>query len=106
MADAELMVRTLRVSGLEFTAHYAVDRGSFRRELADFSPHLVLSDYEMPRYSGMEALADVQERSPATPVIIVTDAVGWWTGRPGPASELFSTAVQVPPVHLHSHRLL
>jgi len=74
-ADAELMVRALRRSGLEFAAHYVAGKESFHRQLDEFVPDLVLSDYEMPRYSGMDAIADVHAHSPDTPVIIVTGAV-------------------------------
>jgi len=74
-ADAELMVRALRRSGLEFAAHYVAGKESFHHQLDEFVPDLVLSDYEMPRYNGMDAIADVHERCPATPVIIVTGAL-------------------------------
>ena len=75
-ADAELMVRALRGAGLQFAAHHVARKESFCQQLDTFAPDLVLSDYELPRYSGMEAIADVRDHCPATPVIIVTGAVG------------------------------
>lgn len=43
LADAIVIERQLRASGLEFDARWAVSKESFERELDEFTPHLVLS---------------------------------------------------------------
>ncbi|MFH1893486.1 MAG: response regulator [Candidatus Zixiibacteriota bacterium] len=73
--DAELIERELRASGLKFTARFAHDKPTFLKELENFSPDLVLSDYKMPQFDGMEALAVVKKRYPLTPLIIVTGSI-------------------------------
>ena len=70
--DAELVLRALRRQGMAFTHRRAVSGEEFERELAAFAPHVVLSDYSLPGYGGLEAIALVAERAPDVPVIIVT----------------------------------
>src|SRR6185295_19043395 len=47
-----------------------------RRELGDFQPHAVLSDFNMPQFDGMRALAIVREVSPQIPFIFVSGTLG------------------------------
>ena len=47
----------------------------FVRELQEFSPDLILSDYDLPTYNGALALAEAKRRCPDTPFILVTGAV-------------------------------
>ncbi len=49
--------------------------GDFLRELKEFEPHIILSDYSMPEFDGLSALRLTIEHSPITPVIIVTGSV-------------------------------
>jgi PAS domain S-box-containing protein len=71
-SDAELEERELRRAGLTFVTQRVDTRAAFVAALAAFQPDLILSDYRMPRFDGMEALALATERSPGTPLIIVT----------------------------------
>jgi len=71
-ADAELMERWLREAGIEFASRRVDTREDFSKQLEEFSPELIPSDYSMPRFSGLEALELVKERCPALPLIIVT----------------------------------
>jgi DNA-binding NtrC family response regulator len=73
--DAVLLERELRSAGIVFTSLRVETRDAFVKQLDDFSPDLILSDYMMPQFTGMEALNIVKERSPATPVIIVTGSM-------------------------------
>lgn len=74
--DAELMERTLRDSGISFSAIRVETRASFEAALNDFHPDLILSDYSLPAYNGGAALDYVKTASPETPVIMVTGALG------------------------------
>ena len=73
--DAELVKRELRKAGFKFTARWINNKNDFLSQLEEFSPDIVLSDYSMPQFNGMEALVLVKERFPSTPLIIVTGAM-------------------------------
>lgn len=73
--DAELMQFELREAGLSFTAKVVMTEEDFVRELVDCLPDLILSDYDLPKYSGALALVEAKKRCPDTPFILVTGAV-------------------------------
>ncbi len=73
--DAELIEFELRESGLEFVSTRVETEPAFRKALAEFSPDLILSDYDLPLYSGLEALAESRKRAPDIPFILITGAV-------------------------------
>ena len=61
--------------GLVFTSKVVMTEEDFVRELQEFSPDLILSDYDLPKYNGALALAEAKRRCPDTPFILVTGAV-------------------------------
>ncbi|HEX3275933.1 MAG TPA: PAS domain S-box protein, partial [Gemmatimonadales bacterium] len=73
--DAELVEYELRRWTLPFEARRVDTRDDFLRELADFRPDLILSDYTLPRFDGMAALRLARERAPSIPFLIVTGSV-------------------------------
>ena len=73
--DAELVERAVRDAGITFTSRHVETRDAFLKQLEDFSPDIVLSDYSMPQFTGMEALELVKERYPSIPLIIVTGSI-------------------------------
>lgn len=75
-ADAELVKFELREAGLAFTAKVVMTKNDFLHELQTFSPDLILSDYDLPQYSGILALAEAKIKCPDIPFILVTGAVG------------------------------
>lgn len=75
-ADAELIQFELEEAGFIFTAKVAATENDFIHELQTFSPGLILSDYDLPRYNGALALVEARKRIPDTPFILVTGAVG------------------------------
>ena len=74
-ADAELMKRELKNSGIAFTSNCVYKKDDFLKQLEGFSPDIILSDYSMPQFNGMEALELVKERFPSIPFIIVTGSI-------------------------------
>lgn len=70
--DAELMTRELRKAGVPFLSSRVTTRSGFLTELQAFSPELVLADYRLPGFSGLEALELLKKASPEIPLIIVT----------------------------------
>lgn len=73
--DADLAMREIRkvLNDCEFQC---VDNGpAFLEALEKFQPDLVLSDYHLPHFTGMEALNLVKERYPLLPLIIYTGSL-------------------------------
>ena len=73
--DAELVEYELTRSRIPFEARCVDTREAFLRELDDFGPDLILSDYTLPRFDGMTALSLARARIPTVPFFIVTGSV-------------------------------
>jgi len=76
VADAELEVRELKRAGLRVTHRITDDERSFTEALRDFAPDVILSDFSMPTFDGMSALALARELRPETPFIFVSGTIG------------------------------
>ena len=74
--DAELMERELHKANISFISKRVETAEDFVRELHDFNPDLVLSDYHLPSFDGLEALSIVTKGAPDVPFILVTGALG------------------------------
>lgn len=75
-ADAELMQHALRRAGVDFEALCVDDREAFGHELSVFNPDIVLADYHLPSFTGLEAVQIVRRDYPQIPVVIVTGTLG------------------------------
>jgi diguanylate cyclase (GGDEF)-like protein len=75
-ADAELAVRELKKAGLRIT-HTVVDtEAAFRQGLRAFGPDIILSDFSMPAFDGMEALRLARELTPEIPFVFFSGTLG------------------------------
>jgi two-component system sensor histidine kinase UhpB len=74
--DAELMAYELRQGGIKFTLRRAEDKAGFIQALEDYRPDLILSDFHLPDFDGLSALALAREKCPETPFIFVSGAMG------------------------------
>ncbi len=74
-SDAELVQFEMQEAGITFTSKLVATEEDFIRELQEFKPDLILSDYDLPIYNGASALAEAKKRRPDTPFILVTGAV-------------------------------
>src|SRR5467141_122030 len=75
-ADAELEIRELKRAGLRVTPRIVDRPDDFVAALREFTPHVILSDFSMPGFDGMEALALAREISPDTPFVFVSGTIG------------------------------
>ena len=75
-SDAELEFRELRRNGLNIDARVVETEADFRRELDSFEPDIILSDFSLPRFSGMAALTITRELRPDLPFIFVSGTIG------------------------------
>jgi signal transduction histidine kinase len=75
-SDAELMVRELQRGGYDVAARIVQTPQEFRHQLQAGSVDLVLSDYELGGWRGMDALDIMRDMSSDIPFILVSGAVG------------------------------
>jgi len=76
LADAELEVRELKRAGMRIAHRIADTEQTFTSALREFSPDIILSDFSMPAFDGMSALALARELRPETPFIFVSGTIG------------------------------
>jgi len=75
-ADAELMERELQKGGISINAKRIETREALIEAIDGFDPDLILSDYNLPKFDGLSALAIAQEKRPDIPFIVVSGAIG------------------------------
>ncbi|HKB82808.1 MAG TPA: GAF domain-containing protein [Burkholderiales bacterium] len=75
-ADAELQLRELRRTGLNFDAHRVQSESAFLARLSEFVPDIIMSDFSIPGFGGMQALEIARDRASETPFIFVSGTIG------------------------------
>ncbi len=71
-SDAKLIQYELKKMNLEYVSKITDSRAGFIHQLNEYKPELILSDYSLPQFTGIEALSIMSDISPETPFIIVT----------------------------------
>src|SRR5258708_39559161 len=82
--DVELVQRELRRAGFEFTAAVVQTPEDFTREIRACRPHVVLADYNLPHWRGIEGLQILEDEGLDVPLILVTGGLGEVTAVGGP----------------------
>ena len=75
-ADAEMMLYELKRAHLCADSRRVAEKGEYIEALRDFAPDVILSDYTLPAFDGLSALALRQQLAPDTPFIIVSGSLG------------------------------
>ena len=75
-SDAELMVYELRQAEIAHSYRCVAEREQFEAALSEAWPDIILSDFHLPDFDGLEALALAQAACPDTPFIFVSGAMG------------------------------
>jgi PleD family two-component response regulator len=75
-SDADLIENELQGAGINFISRRVSSKKDYLRELEHFSPDLILSDYNLPQYTGALALDEAKATYPDIPFILVTGAMG------------------------------
>jgi len=75
-SDADLVERELRKGGLAFSLKHVATKVSFAKELEDFAPDIILSDYKLPQFDGLTALSMAKKEYPDIPFIMISGAIG------------------------------
>jgi len=74
--DAELVIRELRRGGFHPIWTPVATQEAFKAALQEGPWDIVISDYSLPEYSGMAALADLQATSKYIPFILISGSIG------------------------------
>lgn len=75
-ADAELALREIRRAGINCEMRRVETAAAFVRELEQFSPKIILSDFSMPEFDGAQALSLALKLKPRVPFIFVSGIMG------------------------------
>jgi signal transduction histidine kinase len=75
-ADVELSLRALRQSGFEATGDVAQTVEEFTNLVRKNSYDVILADYKLPNWNGMESVEILRREGVDIPVILVTGALG------------------------------
>src|SRR5688572_25392305 len=73
--DRELVAETLRADGLQCTITPVASRTEFMRELA-LAPDLILADFALPGFDGVQAQGLAQLLCPDVPFVFVSGSLG------------------------------
>ncbi len=74
--DAELVAQALRRGGFTASVVVVQAEAEFERELRAHRPDIVLADYNLPQWTGMEALDVLRREGLDVPLILVSGALG------------------------------
>ncbi len=74
--DAELTLGTLAEGGVRVEAVRVETEEQFRRELVRPEVGLILSDFSLPSFTGMDAMRIAHQVRPELPFIFVSGALG------------------------------
>jgi two-component system, cell cycle sensor histidine kinase and response regulator CckA len=74
--DLELCLHELTKLGVDFSAEVASTREDFIEKIRARPFDVVLSDFRMKDWTGLDALEEVRRHSPQTPVILLTGTLG------------------------------
>jgi len=75
-SDAEITFRELKRGGLSVDFRRVETEAELVRECGEFRPDVVLSDFALPKFDGLSALAVVRQMDPDVPFIFVSGTIG------------------------------
>ncbi len=73
--DLHLAERELHTAGLIYTSIWVDKKADFEREVLAYAPDIIISDYFLPDFNGLDVLEKVIENYPDVPVIITTGSI-------------------------------
>lgn len=73
--DVELMLHELHEAKLDFLSEHAENKNQFLHFVEEFRPDVILADYSLASFNGIQALKLFREKGGDTPFILVTGAI-------------------------------
>ena len=74
--DTELVAQALRKGGFSFSTVVVQTEAAFKEQLRLRLPDVVLADYNLPQWQGIEALEVLRHEALDIPLILVSGALG------------------------------
>ncbi len=74
-ADAGLIARELKQSGIDFTVKVVETKNDYSSALKNYNPDIILSDHSLPQFDSIEALSIYNENNFEIPFILITGSV-------------------------------
>src|SRR6478735_1318889 len=74
-SDAEMLVRFLQKRGIEFSYTRVWDKATFLHVLNANEYDLIIADYSLPQFNGMEAFRYARNANKDIPFILITGSV-------------------------------
>lgn len=74
-SDVELIWHELTENNISFSKLLVDNRDDYLNGLISFEPDLIISDFSLPQFDGMEALLIRNKTAPLIPFILVTESV-------------------------------
>jgi signal transduction histidine kinase len=74
--DVELVLRALRNGGFEVNSKVVQDEARFIKALREDPPEVVLADFNLPSWTGIDALNALRKEGLDIPLILVSGALG------------------------------
>ena len=74
--DAELAIRRLKQGGYDCSYQCVADEAQMRAALAAELPDVILSDFSLPQFDGVSALAIARQVAPDVPFIFLSGTIG------------------------------
>src|SRR2546423_5565567 len=76
LLDAELVLCELKLGGFDASSTVVQTPADFKREISIRQPDVVLADYNLPQWRGMDALEVMRAKGLDIPLILVSGALG------------------------------
>lgn len=77
--DFELAKREIHKGNIEFESIWVDEKENFLLALKEFQPDVIISDYSMPTFDGLQVIKLAEEFNPMLPVIILTGSLNEYT---------------------------
>jgi PAS domain S-box-containing protein len=74
--DIGLIFRILKKDDLDFISAVVDNKENYKKQIIDFSPDIILSDYSLPSFNAVEAFEIKQYLDSEIPFIIVSGTIG------------------------------
>jgi PAS domain S-box-containing protein len=74
-SDAELIKREIKKSNIQFIELIVETKDAYIKALQEYNPDLIISDYSLPSFDGMQALILRNDLAPLIPFILVTGSI-------------------------------
>lgn len=76
IADSEIILYELKKARLRIESKIVSSKPDFLREIVDFNPDIILSDFSMPSFDGLSALKITKKIRPEVPFVFVSGTIG------------------------------